>query len=75
MSEIEDSCCLQIRIFLYPTMEWDSRDSSVGIASGYGVGVGVPVGARIFTYPSHPDRLWGPHNLLCNGYWGLSPRG
>jgi hypothetical protein len=46
-----------------------SRDSVVGIATGYGlddrgVGVRVPV---IFSSPSRPDRLWGPPNLLPNG--------
>jgi hypothetical protein len=47
------------------------RESAVGIATGYwlddwGVGVLVPVGARIFTSPCCPDRLCGPHNLLSN---------
>jgi hypothetical protein len=56
------------------------RDSVVGTATGYelddrGVGVQVPVGVRIFTSPSLPDRLWGPSNLLSSGYWGLFPRG
>jgi hypothetical protein len=22
--------------------------------------------------PQRPDRLWGPPNLVSNGYWGLS---
>jgi hypothetical protein len=52
-----------------------SRDSAVGIATGYGledrgVGVQVPVGSRIFSSPRHPDRLWGPPSLLFNGYRG-----
>jgi hypothetical protein len=52
-----------------------SRGSVVGIATGYrldgrGVGVRVPVGLRIFFSPSRPDRLWGPPNLLSNGYRG-----
>jgi hypothetical protein len=39
-----------------------SRDSAVGIATRYrlddqGVGVRVPVGARIFTFPCRPDWL------------------
>jgi hypothetical protein len=57
-----------------------SRDSAVGIATGYGmddweVGVWVPVGSRIFTSPCCPDRLWGPPNLLYNGYQELFPGG
>jgi hypothetical protein len=52
-----------------------SRDSSVNIASGYGLndqeaGFRVPVESGIFTSPSRPDRLWGPLNLLSNGYLG-----
>jgi hypothetical protein len=57
-----------------------SRDSVVGIATGYklddgGVGVRVPVGLRIFSSPRRPDRLCGPPNLLSYGYRGLFPRG
>jgi hypothetical protein len=57
-----------------------SRDRLVGIAAGYGldnreVGVRVPVGSRIFTYPCRPDKLWDSPNLLCNGYRGLFPGG
>jgi hypothetical protein len=52
-----------------------SRNSSVGIATGYGlvdrgVGVLVPVGSRIFSSSRRPDRLWGPPNLLSSGYPG-----
>jgi hypothetical protein len=52
--------------------------SAVGIATGYGmddreVGVRVPVGSRILTSPCRPDRLWGPPNLLYNGYGGSFP--
>jgi hypothetical protein len=57
-----------------------NRDSSVGIATGYGlddrrVEVGVPVGSRIFSSPRRPHRFWGPASLLSNGYRGLFPRG
>jgi hypothetical protein len=57
-----------------------SRDSSVGIATGYwlddrGVGVRVLLGSRIFTSPRRLDRLWGSPNLLSNGYRRLFPGG
>jgi hypothetical protein len=56
-----------------------SRNSVVGIATSYerdeqGVGVRVSVGSNILSSPNCPDRLWGPHNLLSNGYLGLFPR-
>jgi hypothetical protein len=51
-----------------------SRDSLVGIATGYGLDERVPVGSRIFSSPRRPDRLWGPPNLISNGYRGaISP--
>jgi hypothetical protein len=67
------TCCKS----LYVTIK--SRDSADGIATAYGlddrgVGVGVPVGLRIFTFPSRPDRLRGPPKLLLHGYRGLFPR-
>jgi hypothetical protein len=47
--------------------------SVIGIAAGYclddrEVGIRVPVGSRILSFPRRPDRLWGPPNLLSNGY-------
>jgi hypothetical protein len=54
---------------------FESRGSVIGTATSYGLdnrefGVRVPVGSRIFAFPHRPDRLWGPHNLVYNGYWG-----
>jgi hypothetical protein len=36
------------------------------IIPGWTVGGSNPVGGEIFR--ALPDRLWGPHNLLYNGY-------
>jgi hypothetical protein len=57
-----------------------SRDSVVGIATGYrlddrGVGVPVIVGSRIFSSPRPPGMLWRPLNLLSIGYRGFFPGG
>jgi hypothetical protein len=45
-----------------------SRDSSVGIATAYGLeGPGIESRwGEIFR--AYPDRLWGPPSLLYNGY-------
>jgi hypothetical protein len=53
-------------------------DSVVGIATSdgldnWGVRVRVLVGSRICSSPRRPDQLWGPPNLLSNGYGALSP--
>jgi hypothetical protein len=66
---------LYSKIFFLYVLLRKSRDSSVGIATSYGlddrgVEVRVPVGSRIFSSPSSPDRLWGPLNLLSNWYRG-----
>jgi hypothetical protein len=68
---------VQNSIISYLTL--GSRDSAVGVATGYGlddrgVGIRVPVGARSFCSPCRPDRFCVPPNLLSNGYRGLFPR-
>jgi hypothetical protein len=57
-----------------------SRGCSVGIATCYGIhdrGIGIqfPVRSITVSSPRRPHRLWIPPSLLCNGYWGLYPRG
>jgi hypothetical protein len=47
------------------------RNSSVGIATGYGLdGCGSihDSGKRFFSSPQRQARLWGPRSLLYNGY-------
>jgi hypothetical protein len=54
-----------------------SRDSSVGIATGYRLDDpgSIPDSARFIPYLQRPDRLWGPPSLLYNGYLWLFPPG
>jgi hypothetical protein len=64
----------------YPPHTDGSRDSSVGIATGYGlddrgVGVRVPLQSYIFISPALPGRFWGPPSLISNGDRWLFPRG
>jgi hypothetical protein len=79
------------KVFVIQTMVlWDATPYNLvdisytnpteDISTGYGlddreVGVRVPVGSRIITSPCRPDRLWGPPNLLYNGYRELFPGG
>jgi hypothetical protein len=72
------SCLFPSNLSSY--MQFKSRDSSVGTATGYGlddrgVGVRVPVGTRIFSSTRRPDWFWGSPNLLSNGYLGILPGG
>jgi hypothetical protein len=79
------SICFSTNIFTI-TRGWHNRPgvAAVPIASqtrikkkygldDWGVGVRVPIWSRIFCSPRCPDLLWGPPNLLSNGYRGLSP--
>jgi hypothetical protein len=54
-----------------------SRDSSVCVASGYGLDCQGSIPGRdkrFFSTPQRPDRLWDPRSLVYNGYRGLFPR-
>jgi hypothetical protein len=73
-------CTTLVSIHIFPLFIWEFeiRDSSVGIATGCGlggrgIGVPVPVRSRIFSSPCRPDRPWGPPNFLSNGTWGSFP--
>jgi hypothetical protein len=70
-----------LRLFVQVTRDTTrnrvSRDSVVGIATGYGldgpeVGVRAPVGVRIFP-PRRPDRPWGPPSLYPMDTGGSFP--
>jgi hypothetical protein len=54
-----------------------SRDSSVGIATGYGLDApgSISITGKFFFSPQCPDRLWGLPGLLPNWYRGRFPSG
>jgi hypothetical protein len=77
----------RITAFIYDTQKYAfstlllpvsrSRDSLVGIPTGYGLdGRGSISGrGKIFLFSYCPDRLWGQRNLLSKGYCGeISPK-
>jgi hypothetical protein len=50
--------------------------STVGVAMDYVLDGRYSIsdsGKRFFSTPQRPDRQWGPHSPLSNGYWGLIP--
>jgi hypothetical protein len=56
-----------------------SRDSVVGVGTGYGLDdrgfvVRVPIVSRIFSSPQGPDLPWGPPSPLTKGYQWIFPR-
>jgi hypothetical protein len=55
----------------------DICGSAVGLAAGYGRGVGVRVvqGQELSPPLYRPDRLWGPLSLLPSGYRGVNRPG
>jgi hypothetical protein len=68
-----------IIIIIILVSESNNPSISLGTAIGYELderelGVRVQVGSTIFTSRYRPDRLWGPPNLISNGYHVLLHR-
>jgi hypothetical protein len=73
LHNLNDFCIFNT--ILVHSIIYRSRDSAVSIATSYGlddrgVGVRIPVGSKIISSP-----LWGPPNILFNGYRGFFLRG
>jgi hypothetical protein len=71
------SCLEGLRKITKPLIQDKSRDSSVGIATGYGLddrSSMVPFpgegGWEFFSSQPRPKQLWGPLRLLSSGYRG-----
>jgi hypothetical protein len=61
-------CIGRLSLFFIGSIHNGGRDSSVGIATGYGLD-GLGIESRWGRDFSHsPDRPWGPPSLLYNGY-------
>jgi hypothetical protein len=52
-----------------------SRDSSVGIATGWKTGLRFPEGANYFLFSTCPNRVLSPFSFWSDGYLGHIPRG
>jgi len=56
------------RTRVFHNIAWLQGGSSTKCAS-------IPVGGNIFnSIPKHPEWLWGPSGLPCNGHRGAFPR-
>jgi hypothetical protein len=56
---------------------YGSRDTAVGIASGYGLNDQKVAGfsrSKIFFSTRRPDHFWDPLSLLPSGYCGIFAR-
>jgi hypothetical protein len=71
LSETAMKCCLSVG-YLIMNCDRNSRDSSVGIATGYGMDSLCSIPGTD-TSSQLPDRLWGPVGLPSKGYWGIFP--
>jgi hypothetical protein len=74
------SCSVRASVLFNPTIRfmfiYVSRDSSVGIAAGYGLDhrhSSPGGGKRFFSSTQSPYRLWGQPSLLYNVYGGCFP--
>jgi hypothetical protein len=72
--------CIQIGDFLstFPTLNTMYSTLFHCVLSAQQIislGSDCPVGSRFLTCPYRPARLWGPTNLLSNGYCALFPPG
>jgi hypothetical protein len=72
--------CVLIYVYTYIYTTYGSRDSVLGIATGYWVdgqevGVRFLVGSRIFSSPHRPDRFWAHPSFYPMDTGGSFPEG